>query len=157
MESKEYLSRLRKLDDLIDSKCSRIEKLRYEAMRISSPKLYADRVQVSYGAGNMSDLIDQSVELEKEVQEMSKQYFLLKDKVINLIHTLDDPLFIELLYLRYVGRYDKKTGRIKYFTLSEIANTMHKSNSQSYCVRHIINSHGEALRVLDAKLKDLPD
>ena len=104
MASKEYLSRLRKLDDLIDSKCSRIEKLRYEAMRISSPKLYSDRVQVSYGAGNMSDLIDQSVELEKEVQELSMQYFLLKDKVINLIHTLDDPLFIELAVSQICGK-----------------------------------------------------
>ena len=157
MVSKEYLSRLRKLDNLIDSKCSRIEKLRYEAMRISSPKLYSDRVQVSYGAGNMSDLIDQSVELEKEVQEMSKQYFLLKDKVINLIHTLDDPLFIELLYLRYVGRYDKETGRTKYMTLTEIANTVRRTDGKPYNYVYIRGAHGEALRVLDAKLKDLPD
>lgn len=156
MESKEYLSRLRKLDNEIKAKCDKIEELKHRASGVSSAKLYTDRVQMTKGAGSMGDLIDQAVDLEKQVQELTLQYFLLKDRVINLIHTLDNALYIELLYLKYVGRYDNKTGRVRYMTLSEIAKSLERSDGNRYTYQYIRAVHGEALKVLDANMKHCP-
>ena len=156
MQSKLYLSELKTLDKEIHLKRSRIEELRYRARGIRSPQLYADRVQVSRGAGSMTDLIGKAVEIEKEVQDMTLQYFLLKDKVINLIHTLDDPLYVELLYLKYVGRYDKHTGITKYMTLADIAKTVRRTDGRLYTPEYIRGSHGEALKLLDASMETSP-
>ena len=155
-QSREYLSQLRKLDNEINYKCSRIEEMKARAAGIGSPGVHSDRVQVSRGAGIMSDLIDRAVDQEKEVQELISQYILLRDQIINLIHALDDPRYIEFLYLRYIGVPDKRTGKRVYLTIKEIEHTMRRSDGSPYTEKHVCRIHSDALKALDAILQDRP-
>ncbi len=127
----------------------RIEELKEKAAGTASPVVQLDRVQVSRGAGSMSDLIGRAVDMERELEELILQFVRLKDRLIGLIHELDNPLYVEVLYLKYIGEFDRQTGRVKYMTLREIREIVRRSDGGIYSDYHLRDAHIAALNALD--------
>ena len=145
MTAKAYLNQIRILDLKINQKIQERDSLKAMAAGNSSPVLSKDKVQTSGSGDKMSRTVDKYVDMEIEIDRMIDQFVDLRDKIINQIHGLNDARYIELLYLKYVGRREKD-GNIHYLRLEEIACVMKKSNGEPYTYQHIRAMHGEALQ-----------
>lgn len=144
--AKEYLDQIRLLDKRIDRKIEEKEVLKSLATSTGSMSMNPDKVQSSINLHKTEDAITKYVDLEKEIDRMIDELVLLRDRIINEIHQIDDVRYEELLCLKYVGRLDENTDRIHYLRLEEIACVMKKSNGDHYSFDHIAHLHGEALQ-----------
>jgi len=145
MTAKEYLSQIRLLNLKIDQKMEEKADLMSRAMGNHSPVLSKDKVQSSISGDKMSNTIDRYVDLEKEIDDLIDRYVDKRDMIINQIHQLEDPRYVELLQLKYVGRRGGD-GRMHYMRLEEIACIMKKPSGMPYTYGHIKSLHGEALK-----------
>lgn len=145
MTAKEYLSQIRLLNLKIDQKMEEKADLMSRAMGNHSPVLSKDKVQSSISGDKMSNTIDRYVDLEKEIDDLIDRYVDKRDMIINQIHQLDDPRYVELLQLKYVGKRGGD-GRMHYMRLEEIACIMKKPSGMPYTYGHIKSLHGEALK-----------
>ena len=145
MTAKEYLSQIRLLNLKIDQKMEEKADLMSRAMGNHSPVLSKDKVQSSISGDKMSNTINRYVDLEKEIDDLIDRYVDKRDMIINQIHQLDDPRYVELLQLKYVGRRGGD-GRMHYMRLEEIACIMKKPSGMPYTYGHIKSLHGEALK-----------
>ena len=151
MTAKEYLSQIRLLNLKIDQKMEEKADLMSRAAGNHSPTLTKDKVQSSISGDRMSNTIDRYVDLEKEIDDLIDRYVDKRDIIINQIHQLEDPRYVELLQLKYVGRRGGD-GRMHYMRLEEIACIMKKPNGLSYTYGHINRLHGEALQAFKEKI-----
>ena len=145
MTAKEYLSQIRLLNLKIDQKMEEKADLMSRAMGNHSPVLSKDKVQSSISGDRMSNTIDRYVDLEKEIDDLIDRYVDKRDMIINQIHQLEDPRYVELLQLKYVGKRGGD-GRMHYMRLEEIACIMKKPSGMPYTYGHIKSLHGEALK-----------
>lgn len=145
MTAKEYLNQIRLLDLKISQKQEERDHLKAMAAGNSSPVLSKDKVQTSGSGDKMARTVDKYIDLEKEIDKMISQYVDMRDHIIDQIHSLGDSKYVELLYLKYVGRREDN-GKIHYLRLEEIACVMKKSNGLPYSYEHIRMLHGEALK-----------
>lgn len=145
MTAKEYLNQIRLLNLKIDQKMEEKADLMSRAMGNHSPVLSKDKVQSSISGDRMSNTIDRYVDLEKEIDDLIDRYVDKRDMIINQIHQLEDPRYVELLQLKYVGRRGGD-GRMHYMRLEEIACIMKKPSGMPYTYGHIKSLHGEALK-----------
>jgi len=145
--AKEYLDQIRLLDKRIDRKIEEKEVLKSIATSTGSHAMSPDKVQSSINLHKTEDAITKYVDLEKEIDRMIDELVMLRDKIINEIHELDDVRYEELLCLKYVGKLDENADRIHYYRLEEIACIMKKSNGDHYSFDHIAHLHGEALQL----------
>ena len=145
MTAKEYLDQIRLLNVKIDQKIQEKEELMSLAESRGSQAGDPNKVQTSGSTAGPMRYVDKAVDMESRIDRMIDSYIDLKDTIINQINQLDDPRYIELLSLKYVGRRDEY-GRIHYFRLEEIACTMTKRNGEPYSYDHINRLHGEALQ-----------
>ena len=145
MTAKEYLSQIRLLNLKIDQKMEEKADLMSRAAGNHSPTLTKDKVQSSISGDRMSNTIDRYVDLEKEIDDLIDRYVDKRDMIINQIHQLEDPRYVELLQLKYVGRRGGD-GRMHYMRLEEIACIMRKSNGSPYTYKHINKLHSMALQ-----------
>lgn len=146
MNAKEYLDQIRMLDKRIDRKIEEREVLRNLATSTGSQGLNPDKVQSNINLHKSEDLILRYIDMEAEINMMIDELVVLRDKIINEIHQINDVRYEELLYLKYVGRLDENTDQIHYLRLEEIACVMKKSNGDCYSFDHIAHLHGEALQ-----------
>lgn len=144
MTAKEYLSQIRLLDVKIGQKQEEKEYLRSVASGNKSPALTKDKVQSSIQGNKMEDAVIKYAELEREIEQMILELVILRHRIIDQIQQLQDAKYVELLQLKYVGRFEGT--RIHYFRLEEIACTMKKSNGMPYSYEHIRSLHGKALQ-----------
>ena len=144
--AKEYLDQIRLLDKRIDRKIEEKEVLKSIATSTGSHAMNPDKVQSSINLHKTEDAITRYVDLEAEIDRMIDELIMLRDKIINEIHELDDVRYEELLCLKYVGKLDENADRIRYYRLEEIACVMKKSNGDCYSFDHIAHLHGEALQ-----------
>ena len=114
MTAKEYLSQIRLLNLKIDQKMEEKADLMSRAAGNHSPTLTKDKVQSSISGDRMSNTIDRYVDLEKEIDDLIDRYVDKRDMIINQIHQLEDPRYVELLQLKYVGRrvVDYQSGQM---------------------------------------------
>jgi len=145
--AKEYLDQIRLLDKRIDRKIEEKEVLKSIATSTGSHAMSPDKVQSSINLHKTEDAITRYVDLEAEIDQMIDELVMLRDKIINEIHELDDVRYEELLCLKYVGKLDENADRIHYYRLEEIACIMKKSNGDHYSFDHIAHLHGEALQL----------
>lgn len=145
MTAKEYLNQIRLLDLKIGQKIEERDHLKAMAEGNSSPVLSKDKVQTSGSGDKMARTVDKYVDLEIEIDRLIDQYVDMRDKIIDQIHALNKAKYVELLYLKYVGRKGRD-GRTHYLRLEEIACIMKKSNGMPYTYEHIRSLHGEALK-----------
>lgn len=130
MKAKEYLSQLGLLDARINNKRQELAGIRIllqnvQGVDYSSPKV---QVSLSYDAGEKN--ITRCLALEQEIEDGIKKFIVLKHKIVGQINSLDNAVFVKILFLRYV----------EYRKLSEAADIM------GYSYQHARRLHGYALQ-----------
>ena len=125
---KEYLRQLRTAEIKIEQKEEELERLKSSLESISTGT-DGERVQTTPRA-KVSEDVPQMVDLKREIESDIKELLILKNKIINEIQSMDNPVYINILYKRYV----------QYKSLEEIEVEM------SYSYHWIKHLHGIALQ-----------
>ncbi len=141
MTVKEYLSQIRRIDRKIWSLMETRDILISKAMQNQSPQLVADKVQSSGGNSGMSAAVERFVDIEAEIKKQTDRYAAMMWAIVKQITELDDPKYVQLLYLKYV----------QYKRLEEIACIMLKPNGEPYNYEYIKRMHGWALEAFRRK------
>ncbi len=128
MTPKEYLRQLRVFSIKIQQKKDELESLKAAAENVTA-SIDNERVQTS-PKDRMPEDISRIVDLENEIREDTHRLLFMKDKIINEIHKLNNPVYIEILYKRYV----------EYKQFEEIALEI------NYSYRQVLRIHGFALQ-----------
>ena len=106
---KEYLRQLRTAEIKIEQKEEELERLKSSLESISTGT-DGERVQTT-PRDRLSEEITRIVDLEKEINSDLGAMLMLRNKIINEIQSMDNPVYIDILYKRYV----------QYKSLEEIA------------------------------------
>lgn len=133
---KEYLRQLRTAEIKIEQKEEELERLKASLESISTGT-DSERVQTT-PKDRLSEEITRIVDLEKEINSDLGALLMLRNKIINEIQSMDNPVYINILYKRYV----------QYKSLEEIAVEM------SYSYTRLRHLHGRALQGFKKKYID---
>jgi DNA-directed RNA polymerase specialized sigma subunit len=125
---KEYLRQLRRLEVCIEQRQEELNRLR-ELIGCHAID-YGDRVQTSPSADSIPNEVIRRAELEADISRKIERFLQLKHKIINEIQSLDNAVYVKILYMRYV----------EYKSLDEIAEKM------NYSYRQVLRLHGTALK-----------
>ena len=127
MTAKEYLSQYRLLKIKINQREQELEE--YRSTLGSAGINLSNNVQIS-PTDALGNSVVRLLYMEAEIEEEIRRLVELKNKIINEIHMLENPLFIEILYKRY----------IECKTLWDI------SKEINYDYRYVKRLHGWALK-----------
>ena len=134
LTAKEYLAQLDELNKKIwHKKQELIEAKRNRGILFSTDGMEFDRVQTSFVGSGGKPTESQAlriVSLEEDIENKIIEYMEFRHKLIDQIHDLNDGLYIDILYRRYV-RNEKNFNQI--------------ACDMGYSYKYIINKHGEAL------------
>ena len=145
MRAKEYLMQLQTLDVQITQKIDELSQL-HSMLHGKAVSYDGEHVQTS--PQNMQEkVICRCIDMEADINEMIDKYICKKDRIINEIHELGDPRYMQILYMRYVPNEKHQIKR-----LEDIAVCMKKPNGDSYDYMYINRLHGDALREFDRKI-----
>lgn len=137
MAAKEYLSQLDELNKKIKHKKQELlDAKRNRGISVGEDS-ESGKVQTSFVGANGKQTESQAlriVSLEEQIEERIIEYMELKHKMIDQIHSLNDSLFIDILYRRYV-RNEKNFAQI--------------ACDMGYTYKYVINKHGEALQAFE--------
>ena len=133
---KEYLRQLRTAEIKIEQKEEELERLKSSLESISTGT-DSERVQTT-PRDRLSEEITRIVDLEKEINSDLGAMLMLRNKIINEIQSMDNPVYKNILYKRYV----------QYKSLEEIAVEM------SYSYTRLRHLHGRALQGFKKKYID---
>lgn len=137
MTAKEYLKQIRSYSNLIAVKQAQLLELKSGQIYMSG--ISYDKERVSSSVSGESSYIKQAqriVDLELEIQKMITEYVTEKNRIIEEIGCLGNPVLEEILYKRYVY----------YENFETIAITM------GYAYNYVINMHTEALELFENKI-----
>ena len=134
MDTKQYLSQIRRLDRQIQNKLSELYNLK---MMASSISVYNDgeRVQTSGNKDQLGAVVAKIVDMEKEVDKMVDLFVYTRNKIIGQIDSMDDLDSYDILSMRYVA------GK----TFHEI------SEKTGWSIRKVFSLHGKALLEFEKK------
>lgn len=135
MTAKEYLQQLESLNIKINNKQKELDDLRLIAQSTGGFDYSAEKVQTSPTGDTLEKKVVKCVYLEQEINDEIDQYVNLKHKIINQIHALTNPAYIQLLFMRYV----------EFKKLEQISVELNYSYNR---IRHL---HGYALQVFNEK------
>ena len=140
MTAKEYLSRIRNMDDAVRREEDELARLEAELASIRAVDYSRERVQTS-GDPEAAFIaaIDRILELQADRMRDRERLITVRSEVIMRLEDMDNAAYSELLYLRYVG------GE----TLESAASIMGYSYDR---VRHM---HGEALEEFAKKYEKI--
>lgn len=125
---KEYLRQIRLFDICIRQKEAELAAMRSELENMSAA-VTGERVQTS-AKDKMSEKVSHIVDLEAMIIQDKEKFLRMKDRIINEIQSLDNSVYVDILYKRYV----------EYKQLEEIAVEM------NYSYRQVLRLHGFALQ-----------
>jgi hypothetical protein len=128
MTAKQYLSRIEKLDMLIESKKDELNSFRDTLPALPSQNLSEERVQTS---PQKDASFTRSIERVMEMEATIDKYRDERDRIISKIYKLDKLLQIKILYKRYV-RYESLNSiskELKY-SYGAIKNTHRRALSE---------------------------
>lgn len=134
MTPKQFLRQLRKIAANIEVLQEELTRLR-SRLESTTVQLSADRVQTSQTGDRFADAIADLADKELYYMDMVEEYERLRQRIVDLILGMDNPIHVQVLYGRYVK------GR----SLSAIANEL------AYSYDRIKHVHGEALQAFDEK------
>lgn len=137
MDAKEYLSQIRKYDELINNKLTTISSLRSLVTSITI-ELKSDVVQTSGAKDTMGSTIDRIIDLEREIDADIDRLVNLKREIMSVIDKVEDPILIDILYKRYF-HYKKWEGI---------------AIETNYSYRQVTRLHGQALQEVRKILKE---
>lgn len=141
MDVKEYLKKVRELDNAIQFKDAQREEIINEMAAVRAVSYDKDRVQSSPSGDQMVNLMIRLEELAGDINKMRTEYFTQKNDIINQIILLHDPRYADLLYKHYV----------EYKSLEKIAADM------NYSYDHIRRLHRAAKKSFAETYPDFVD
>lgn len=134
MDTKQYLSQIRRLDRQIQNKLSELYNLKMMASSISVSN-EGERVQTSGNKDQLGAVVAKIVDMEKEVDKMVDLFVDTRSKIISQIDSMDDLDSYDILSMRYVA------GK----TFHEI------SEKTNWSIRKVFSLHGKALLEFEKK------
>ena len=130
MTPKEYLSQIRRLNAKINIRSREKEALESSSLGVSGFDYSKERVQTSPQSGAPFERdVDRIVELEQHIDKLIDEYYDLRLQIVGQIASMQDPRYIELLYLHY----------------AQIMPLYEVSKQMGYAYGTIINMHAAAL------------
>ena len=97
MTAKEYLSRIRKFDMVIQNKLAEYQQINSMVYSVSAP-VAGDKVQTSGGSDKMSNAVVKMVDIEK-----SLEYFISeRSKIVSQIEAVGDVDLYDVWAKRYI-------------------------------------------------------
>lgn len=129
------MSQVKRLNIQIRQKKEQLEEISVKAQGLRSFDYTADRVQ-SMPADRMSADVGRMLEIEAQIRARLIQYMEAKARIIDEIHMLKEPKYIEILYKRYVEEKE----------LTVIAKEI------PYEYTYACHVHGEALKAFEDKI-----
>lgn len=139
MTAKEYLKQIRALDIKIKQRRDERDLLRSQAEGNRSPDMNPNKVQTSISGDPMGDKLAAAADIDREIEWLTNRLITDRHRIINEIQSLQNPKYVEILYLHYV----------KYKRLEEVSCIMKKTNGEPYSYDHIASLHGLALQEFD--------
>lgn len=135
MKAKEYLLQLENMDIKIKHKQEEINALK-ELAEATGATSDGERVQTSMNGDKLPMVVARYIDLEKEAEEEMDRYIILRQRIIDEIHSLNKKLYMDILFKRYV----------EFKKLELIA------AETGYSYQHIRNQHGYALLDFNKKI-----
>lgn len=142
MDARKQLKIIQVLQAKIEQRREQAEELRARVQSFLTPKLSIDRIQTSKVSSPMEEQIIRYLDIEQEVKRLTLQLEQEKDKIIGLIHDLEDRRYILILYKSYVeGKPLKEvaiemgfsyewTRHLKVEAEKSFVNTTHKNTTK---------------------------
>ena len=134
MTTKEYLSRISRLNRMIQNKLSDISQLRELSLGISAIS-NEERVQSTPNHDKLGTAYCKIEAMEEKLNEMVDEYVDKKEMIISQIDNMEDETYYDILFSRYI---EKKT-------FEKIASDM------NYSFRNTTRLHGKALKEFEKK------
>lgn len=134
MNVKDYLTQIRRMDVMIGQRISELNQMRERMSLISGIDYGKDRIQTSPSSGNKR--IEDIVDFERDIITMINRETELKHKIIGEIQTLENPIYVDILFRRYVDCD----------SFERIACDM------GYAYNYVCTLHGKALKEFDSKV-----
>jgi len=134
METKEYLEQISRMDKVIENKLSEICQLKTLSYGVSAIK-NEERVQSSSNFDRIGNIIVKIEQKEIELDNYIDEYISKKQEIIKQIDSMEDEVYYQLLFSRYVQK--KKFERI--------------AEDMAYSSRQILRLHGKALQEFEKK------
>ena len=137
MTAKEYLGQIKRMNIHIGQRITQLNQMREEMALISGIDYSKDRIQTSPSSGNVR--IEAIIDMESRIMHMVEDELTLKNKIISEIQMLDNALYVDILFRRYVDC----------LSFERIACDM------GYAYNYVCNMHGKALRAFERKYVNL--
>lgn len=137
MNAKKYLEKIREAEIKLGQRIDELNDMRSRITLISGIDYSKDRVQSSPSSGNKQ--IEALVDLEAKIWSAVQTEEELKDKIIGEIQQLTNPLYVDILFRRYV----------KFQSFERISYDM------NYAYNYVCNLHGEALIAFENEVLNL--
>ena len=134
MDAKEYLNQIKVYNIRIRQMQEELARLESIANNTTSG-ISPDKVQSSPDKSKREKAIVKMVDLKKKLTAMIVEQEEKRIEIMEEIHRLSDPRYIEVLYLRYV----------KEIRVEDIADIMTKPDGSEYSIDHLNRLHGQAL------------
>ena len=99
-KAKEYLMQIKRMDVRIGQRITELNQMRERLSLIAGIDYAKDRVQTSPASGNKQ--VEDIVDYERDIINMINRETELKHKIIGEIQTLDNPIYVDILFRRYV-------------------------------------------------------
>lgn len=126
MTAKEYLSEVQRLQTIIEQKQERIKEIREKASTVRAVRFDFWKVQDSRQTDRIGETAAKIVDLETEVKNDIMDLIYYRHEAINQIHKLNNVLYIQLLFKRYIEGKDFKTIAHETKFAYDYVKTVHK-------------------------------
>lgn len=128
MRAKDYLGQIHKLDMRIGQRITELNQMRERLNILTGIDYSKDKIQSTPSSGNIE--VEEMVDFENEILKMIEEETRLKNRIIAEIQILDNALYVDILFRRYV----------ECLSFEKIACDM------GYSYNYVLNIHGRALK-----------
>lgn len=120
MKAKEYLLRIKKMNEVIENTLEEIKVL--EALATSATaSMEGERVQSSSDQQKMEKCVVKIADTKRQLTDDIAKYAEIREEAIALVNSACDKDCIKLIRARYLGVYNAKTGKVEFKTWEQIA------------------------------------
>lgn len=138
MKAKQYLSQLHELEKNIMVMHLNRKEMLYRATSIGT-SMNPNKVQTTKRHDNMENAIISAADISREIEYETLKLMEMQNTIINQIQTLDNVLYMQILFKHYV----------QYKVLQTVSKEL--DNSYQY-IRH---THGKALKAFEKRFADV--
>lgn len=132
MRAKEYLMQVREADEKLNRRLRQRDELAMMVYGISAVRYDKDRVKGGNIPGD-DNRLDKLMDLDNELIAEAKELAELKKRITEKIERVDNPLYAEILFRRYVQK--KSLDRI--------------AKELNYSYAYVRHQHGAALKFFE--------